>query len=65
MEIKKKKHVLHEDEESDWLQIWTAASSLDITGNKARKKIFVFLANQSVFPNMVTYIHMYIHTLIP
>ena len=33
------------DEASDWLQIWTAASSLDVKGNKAIKKRFVFLAN--------------------
>ena len=30
MEIKKKKHVLLEDEGLDWLQIWTTASSLDV-----------------------------------
>ena len=47
-----KKHALHEDEVSDWLQILIAASSLDIKGNKAIKKKFVFLANRSVFPNM-------------
>ena len=48
----KRKRVLLEDEVSDWLQIWTAASSLDI---KAIKKNFVFLANRLVFPNTVTY----------
>ena len=36
---------------SDWLQIWTAASSFDIKNNKAIEKKFVFLANRSVFPN--------------
>ena len=35
---KKKKHVFLEHEVSDWLHIWTAASSLDIKGNKAIKK---------------------------
>ena len=44
MKIKKKKHVLLVDEASDWLQIWTVASSLDVKGNKAIKKKFVFLA---------------------
>ena len=47
MEIKKKNHVLLEDEASNWRQNWTVASSLSIRGNKA----FVFLANQSVFPS--------------
>ena len=37
MELKKK-HVLLEDEASDWLQIWTAASSLDVKSNKEIKK---------------------------
>ena len=55
MEIKKKKCVLLEDEALDWLQIWTVASSLDVKGNKATKKNFVFLANRSVFTKMVTY----------
>ena len=46
MEIKKKMSVLLVDGASDWLQIWTAASLLDIKGNiKAIKKKFVFLAN--------------------
>ena len=40
---------------SDWLQIWTAASSLDVKGTKAIKKKSVFLANRLVFPNTVTY----------
>ena len=39
------------DKGSNWLQIWTAASLLNIKGNKAIKKSF-FLANQSVFPIM-------------
>ena len=43
-----KKCVLLEDEASDWLQIWTAAYSLTIQGNKAIKKNFV-LANRLVF----------------
>ena len=47
MGIKKKKYVLLENEVSDWLQIWTAASSLDVKGNKAIKKKFVFLSNHS------------------
>ena len=38
MEIKEKKRVLLEDEALDWLQIWTAASLLDVKGNKAKKK---------------------------
>ena len=42
MEIMKKKRVLLEDEASDWLQIWMAASSLILKNNKALKKIFVF-----------------------
>ena len=46
------------DEESDWLQIWTRASSLK--GNIVIKKIFVFLANRSVFPNTVTIISYHI-----
>ena len=56
MEIKKKKCVLLVDRVSDWLQIWTAASSLDVRGNKAIKNKFVFLTNRFVFPNMVTYL---------
>ena len=50
-----KKCVLLVDKESDWLQIWTAASSLDVKGNKAIKKKFVFLANRFFFQNMVTF----------
>ena len=46
---RKKKSVLFVDGASDWLQIWMAASSLDIKGNKAIKKKFVFLANRLVF----------------
>ena len=46
------------DEESDWLQIWTRASSLK--GNKVIKKNFVFLADRSVFPNTVTIISYHI-----
>ena len=52
MEKQKKMRVL---QASDWLQIWTAASSLDVKGNKAIKENFVFLANRLVFPNTVTY----------
>ena len=48
MEIKKKKRIILIDEALDWLQIWTAASSLDVKGNKA------ILANWLVFPNKVT-----------
>ena len=55
MEIKKKKRVLLVDGASDWLQIWTAGSSLDVKGNKAIKKN-AFIANRLVFPNTVTYI---------
>ena len=56
MEIKKNKHLVLVDEVSDWLQIWMAASSLDIIGNEALNKIIVFLANQFVFPNTVTFV---------
>ena len=56
IEIKKKKRVLLEDEESDWLQNRMAASLLDVKENKAIKKNFVFLDNQLVFPNTVTFI---------
>ena len=38
----KKKRVLLIDQASDWLQIWTTASSLDEKGNKAIKKNFFF-----------------------
>ena len=34
LEIKKKKHVLLKDEASDWLQLWTKASSLDVKDKK-------------------------------
>ena len=37
----------------DWLQIWTAASSLHVKGNKAIKN----LANRLVFPNTVTFVN--------
>ena len=50
---KKKKRVLLEDEASDWLQLWTATSSLDVKGNKAIKKKFVFLTNRLYFSNTV------------
>ena len=55
MEIKKKKCILLEDEATDWLEICTAASSLDVKGKQAINKKFVFLANRLVIPNMVTY----------
>ena len=42
MEIKKNKRVLLIDGASDWLQIWMAAPSLDIKGNKAIKQKFCF-----------------------
>ena len=43
MERKKKKCVLLKDEMSeDWLQIWTAASLLEVKGNKAIKRFFFF-----------------------
>ena len=54
MEIKKKKHILLIDGASDWLQIWMAASSLDIKGNRAIKQKCVFLTNRLVFPITVT-----------
>ena len=57
MEIKKKKSVLLADGASDWLQIWMAASSLDVKGNKAIKKKFVFLTNRLLILNTVTNIH--------
>ena len=57
-ERKKKKCVLLEDEMSeDWLQIWTAASLLEVKGNKAIKRIFS-LANWSVFAYTVTYFYI-------
>ena len=34
MEIKKKKRVFLEDKATDWLEIWTVASSLDVKGRK-------------------------------
>ena len=55
--LMEKKSVILVDEAPDWLQIWTAASSLDVKGNKAIKKKFVFLVNRFVFPNTVTYRH--------
>ena len=53
MEIKKKKSFLLVDEESDWFQIWTVASTPVINGNKAIKKEHVFLANRLIFLNAV------------
>ena len=47
--IKKKKCVLLIDGASDWLQIWTAESSLNIKGNKAIKQKFVFLCFRMMF----------------
>ena len=38
MEMNEKKHVLLEDEMSDWLQIWMAASLLEVKNNKAKKR---------------------------
>ena len=55
MKTKNKKSVLLVDGASDWLQIWTATSSLDKEDSKAIKKKFVFLANWLVFLNTVTY----------
>ena len=46
MEIKENKRVLLEDEASDWLQIWTTASSLDVKDKKA----YIFLLLTGVFP---------------
>ena len=40
MEIKKKKRGILKDKALDWLQIWTAVSSLDENGNKANQKEF-------------------------
>ena len=51
MEIKKKKIVLLVDGVSDWLQIWTAASSLDMKGNKAIKKTFFVSLTDWCFTN--------------
>ena len=48
LEIKKKEHVLLIEGELDWLQIWIAASLLNVNGNKAIKKDFVFLSNRLV-----------------
>ena len=53
---KKKKCILLEDEESDWLQIWMASSSLDIKHNKAIK--MSFHAKMSVLSNTVTLLAM-------
>ena len=52
------KRVLLVDGASDWLQIRTAASSLDVKGNKAIKRTIVFLADRLVFLNTVTYEHI-------
>ena len=52
---KEKEACLLVDEESDWLQIRMAASSLDVKGNKAIKERFVFLANRLFFQNTVTF----------
>ena len=52
--MKKKTRILLVDEASNWLQIWTAASSLDVKGIK--KEICFFSANCLVFPNTVTYV---------
>ena len=65
---KKKKRVLLVDEASDWLQIWTAASSLELKGNKSIKKKFVFLANQLVLCLYILHANLhiaytYIHTI--
>ena len=56
MEKQKKMRVL---QASDWLQICTAASSLDVKGNKAIKENFVFLAKPVGFPE---YGHIYKYT---
>ena len=56
-ENKEKEERLLVDGASDWLQIWTAESSIDVKGNKAIKKKFVFLANRLVYLNTVTYTH--------
>ena len=45
IEIKKKKCILLESEASDWLQIWTKASSLNIKGKKA----IIFFFSQALF----------------
>ena len=42
MQKMKNKRVLLKDEGLDWPQIWMAASSLDIKGNKATKKKELF-----------------------
>ena len=52
---KEKEGVLLVDEESDWLQIRMAASSLDVKGSKAIKERFVLLANRLFFQNTVTF----------
>ena len=54
---KEKEERLLVDGASDWLQIWSAASSLDVKGNKAFQKKFVFLT-RLVFLNMVTHTHI-------
>ena len=40
MELNKKKRILLEDEELGWLQIWTAASLVNVKFNKAINIIF-------------------------
>ena len=56
MEIEKMKSVLLVDRASNWLQIWTAASSLDVKGNKAIKtNLFFSLTGWFSQINAVTY----------
>ena len=62
MEIKQKKLVLLEDRASDWRQIWTAASSLDIKGNMKQSKRILFFSLTGHFPRIV-YGHIYIYII--
>ena len=57
-ERKKKKCVLLEDEMSeDWLQIWTAASLLEVKGNSNKKNFFFSLTGQ--FSHIRSHIFIY------
>ena len=55
MEIRKKKRIIRKDEASDWLQIWTAASLLDVK-DKAIKK----LPNHLVFPKKRSHVLIFL-----
>ena len=52
MDIKKKKRVLLLDKMFDWLQIWMAASSLEVKGNKQSKRNLFNSLTSQVFPGL-------------